>query len=263
MKRTKVLGVMLIGMILVTGCGSRNENKEKYGPYEEFITVDVFDNQANYQGIQSGWFGELIKEKFNMELNIIAPNVAGGGDTLFETRFAAGNLGDLILFSAEDGMIHNMVTAGLVIDLEPYLKDKEVMRFESAIRKVNEGITPEGIYALPSGLSAKTPTEPSETIEPTYGPYIRWDLYRELGYPKMDTLEDLLPVLKKMQEIEPETENGDKTYGFSFFNDWDMNLMNAAKQPCCLYGYDENGFLLVLFIFYQNMLFTIIISSIK
>ena len=28
-----------------------------------------------------------------MELNIIAPNVAGGGDTLLQTRSAAGDLG--------------------------------------------------------------------------------------------------------------------------------------------------------------------------
>ena len=29
--------------------------------YEEFLTVDVFDSQANYQGIQSGWFAKIVK----------------------------------------------------------------------------------------------------------------------------------------------------------------------------------------------------------
>lgn len=38
---------------------------------------------------------------------------------------------------------------------------------------------------------------------------------------------------------------GEKTYAFSFFKDWDSNLMNAVKQPCCFYGYDEYGFVLV------------------
>ena len=79
--------------------------------YEDFITVDVFDGQANYQGTQSGWFAQLVKEKFNMELNIIAPNVAGGGDTLFQTRSAAGDLGDLILTNADGGRLQNLVTA--------------------------------------------------------------------------------------------------------------------------------------------------------
>lgn len=244
-KGNKVISLILAGLLSVTGCGNSQKDDREYGPYDEFITVDVFDNQANYQGIQSGWFGKLIKDKFNMELNIIAPNVAGGGDTLFETRFAAGNLGDLVLFSAKDKMIQDMVTAGLLLDMEPYLKDKSIMKYEEAIRNVNEGIMPKGIYVLPSGLSDKLPTEPSETIEPSYGPYIRWDLYRELGYPELNTIEDLLPVLKKMQQLEPETAQGNRTYGFSFFKDWDNNLMVAAKQPCCFYGYDESGFLLV------------------
>lgn len=77
----------------LTGCGGDDKKEasnkgSKDGNYEEFITVDVFDAFANYQGIQSGWFAKVVKDKFNMELNIIAPNVAGGGDTLYQTRSA-------------------------------------------------------------------------------------------------------------------------------------------------------------------------------
>ena len=67
---------------LLAGCGGDNKSADtgsKDGNYDEFITVDVYDEFANYQGIQSGWFAKIIKDKFNMELNIIAPNVAGGG----------------------------------------------------------------------------------------------------------------------------------------------------------------------------------------
>ncbi|MBQ6786641.1 MAG: ABC transporter substrate-binding protein [Lachnospiraceae bacterium] len=241
----KTICVLLTGIMTLSGCATGQEISTDTCPYEEFIVVDVFDNQANYQGIQSGWFGKLVKDKFNMELNIIAPNVAGGGDTLLETRSAAGDLGDLIFFNGDDVTLQDMVTAGLLMDMETYIKDKDIMRFETAIRKVNNELIPAGIYALPSGLSKKAPTEPAETIEPTYGPYIRWDLYKQLGYPKMETLEDILPILKQMQQLEPKTADGDKTYGFSFFKDWDGNLMNAIKQPCCFYGYDESGFVLV------------------
>ena len=45
---------------------SSTGTEENTSPYEEFITVDVFDGQANYQGIHGGWFGEIVKEKFNM-----------------------------------------------------------------------------------------------------------------------------------------------------------------------------------------------------
>lgn len=240
----KMTVTLLVISLSLNGCGFISESEEKC-PYEEFLVVDVFDCLANYQGIQSGWFAKLVKDKFNMELNIIAPNVAGGGDTLFEIRSAAGNLGDIVVFSGERQALQNMVTSGLIMDMEPYMKGKEVMRFETAIRNVNSSITPKGLFAIPTELSSNSPTTPSESKEPTYGPYIRWDLYKELGYPPINTLEDLLPILSQMQQLEPYTETGEKTYAFSFFRDWDANLMNAAKQPCCFYGYDENGFVLV------------------
>ena len=241
-KKGKLLPVFLTVCVLASGCGLQGEEQNSY---EEFLEVDVFDCLANYQGIQSGWFAHMVKEKFNMELNIIAPNVAGGGDTLFETRSAAGNLGDLLIINGENGALQELVNQGLVVNMQPYLENKDILRFDTAIRTMNEGIVPEGIYAFPSEMSENAPTTPGESLEPVYGPYLRWDLYKELDYPKISTLEELLPVLKRMQELEPKTSDGENTYGFSFFKDWDANLMNAAKQPCCFYGYDECGFVLV------------------
>ena len=88
---------MLASVLMMSGCTAGRKEKENECPYEEFIVVDVFDDLANFQGIQSGWFAKVVKDKFNMELNIIAPNVAGGGNTLYEIRSAAGNLGDLLI----------------------------------------------------------------------------------------------------------------------------------------------------------------------
>jgi len=226
------------------GCGAKKTADADVCPYEDFIVVDVFDSLANFQGIQSGWFAKIVKDKFNMELNIIAPNVSGGGATLFETRCAAGNVGDLIICTSENGILEDLINSNLIIDMADYLKDEQIMRYEYAIRALNEGLGEDSIYAIPSEISLQSATTPAEGLDPTFGPYLRWDLYSEIGHPEISTLEDLLPVLKQMQELCPETESGQPTYGFSFFSDWDGNLMNAAKQPCCFYGYDEFGFLL-------------------
>ena len=234
-----LLCVITVGSILFT----KEKNRNKC-PYKEFITVDVFDAQANFQGIQSGWFAKVVKDRFNMELNIIAPNVAGGGDTLYGIRSAAGNLGDLAIVGGDKGNLESMVTAGLIMDMSGYLKGKDIMRYETAIRDLNNRVSTTGIYAIPSELSQNSPLTSSETMEPTYGPYLRWDLYEQLGYPEIKTLEDLLPVLKDMQELMPYSDVGNPTYAFSFFKDWDGNMMNNAKQPACLYGYDESGFVL-------------------
>lgn len=239
----KIIAVSVILSMVLGGCAGWQEKSDC--PYEEFIVVDVFDSPANYQGIQSGWFAKIVKDKFNMELNIIAPNVAGGGDTLYEIRSAAGDLGDLIILDSGSGKLQDAVTAGILMDMSRLLAGKEIMQYETAIRALNDGIGQENcIYAIPSSVSNNTPLTPSESLELSYGTYVRWDLYERLDYPGMETLEDLLPVLKQMQELEPYSESGKPTYAFSFFKDWDGNLMNAAKQPACLYGYDESGFVL-------------------
>lgn len=243
--RSKALlcaGLLLTSTLGLFGCSSGQTSQAKV--YEEPLVIDVFDSLANYQGMQSGWFAKLVKDKFNMELNIIAPNVSGGGDTLYRTRAAAGNLGDLIICSGQNNNLQDLVTAGLVIDMQDYLKDAEIMKYEKAIRNLNGPVDSTAIYAIPSSVSFQSCTQPSESGDPTFGPYLRYDLYAALGYPSIKTLDDLLGVLAQMQALQPVSESGNPTYAFSFFKDWDGNMMNSAKQPACFYGYDEYGFVL-------------------
>lgn len=229
----------------VTKAASDSSEKTGKEKYPKFITVDVFDGLANYQGMQSGWFAKIVKEKFNMELNIIAPNVAGGGDTLYQTRSAAGDLGDLIIYGADSGKLQNMVTAGLLTDMTDLIKNEEnLKKYQAGIDSLNTLAKEDGIYGVPSSVSLQPATNPSEGLDPTFGPYLRWDAYKAVGYPQMSTLEDLLPVLKSMQKAVPKSDSGKKTYGISLFKDWDGNMMCLAKQPTCFYGYDELGFVL-------------------
>lgn len=214
--------------------------------YDKFITIDVFDGQANYQGVASGWFADYVKKKFNMEMNIIAPNVAGGGETLFQTRSAAGNIGDIVMMGSENGRLADTVKAGLLLDITDRIdKSQYVKNYPNAIKMIQDVIGSDKVYAIASQASSNSPLKPSEGLDLTYGPYVRWDLYTAIGSPELKTLEDLLPVLKQMQEKNPKSDSGKKTYGMSLFKDWDGNMMCLAKQPACMYGYDENGFQLL------------------
>ncbi len=264
----KKLVSVLLCVILVTsmlyGCGNKADKAAKdstaagstaktaadasaagAAKYPEFITVDVFDNLANYQGIMSGWYAKIVKENFNMELNIIAPNVAGGGDTLFQTRSAAGELGDLIIIGAENGRMQDVVTANLLYDITKLSSArKNLTKYQAAIDSLNKMVEGDAIYGIPSLVSEQPATNPSEGLDLTFGPYIRWDAYKSIGYPQIKTLEDLIPVFKDMQKAAPVSKTGKKTYAISLFKDWDGNMMCMAKQPTCFYGYDELGFVL-------------------
>ena len=240
----------LIGAMALTACTAADNDDDtattasldKDWSTAEPITVDVYDGLANYMGIQGGWFAKVVKDKFNMELNIIAPNVAGGGDTLYNTRVAGGELGDLVVVDKGQQM-DELVEGGLLLDASKYRDAMtNLAPFDAAVDKLNEG--KDGVYGFPTSVSSLKPTEPSEGLEPTFGPYLRWDLYADAGYPQIGTLEDLLPVLKSMQDANPKAENGQKAYAISLFKDWDGNMMVTAKQPATLYGYDEMGFVL-------------------
>ncbi len=255
-KIIKPISLMLAASLVATSCGGDDTTggsttteggttTEASTGYEETITVDVYSDLANYQGIQSGWFGKVVKDKFNMELNIIAPNVAGGGDTLYQTRVAAGDLGDLIITTAEKGRLNDLAKYGLLYDITSTLEDEtNLQNYKAGIDSINSLVEVDGTYAVPVAVSNKAATEPSEGLEPTYAPYIRWDLYKQLGYPEISSVYDMLPILKQMQDLYPQTETGKKVYGFSMFADWDGNLMMYAKQIACMYGFEETGYLL-------------------
>lgn len=51
-------------------------------------------------------------------------------------------------------------------------------------------------------------------------PWIRWDYYKEMGYPEIKSNEDLLKVLSDMLKAHPKNEDGKKMLGISPWFDW-------------------------------------------
>ena len=72
---------------------------------------------------------------------------------------------------------------------------------------------------------------------------LRWDLYKELGYPEVNTIDDLYNLFVSMKEICPTDEAGNETYAVSMWPDWDGNMVMYVKAfATCYWGYDEMGF---------------------
>lgn len=212
--------------------------------YPEFLTIEVFSSQSNYQGLQSGWFAKIVRDKFNMELNIIAPNVAGGGDTLYQTRSANGNLGDIILTNLDLNRLKDLVQAELVLDMTDYIDNCENLKqYLPAIQTASALAEKEGLWGVPSSISLVSATEPGEISEPTGAPSIRWDLYKQAGYPEIKSLDELLSALKQMQDLAGKSDSGKDVYAISLFADWDGSIMQNAGAFFPMYGYDhDNGY---------------------
>ena len=185
------------------------------------LTIDIYDAAANYHGIQTGWFAKVVKDRFNLELNIIAPQVAG--NELYATRAEEGNLGDIVIVDKKD--FSDLLKAGLVRDISDKLPECEnIMKFKDQIDVYNKGLTGEdGVYyGIPSEMTDTSPT--SLTDDVIYSsPMLRWDLYTEIGRPKLANLDDLLDALAKIHEIHPTNEDGDPAYPLTLWADWDGN----------------------------------------
>lgn len=204
----------------------------------ETLTLNVYTQLANYEGIQIGWFGDVMLEKFNVKLNII-----NEGDGVFSTRMESGDLGDLVVFgndgdqykqAAEKGMLFDWEDEDLVQNYGPTI----VKNMSPALEK-NKKISGGKLY----GFGHNVALNGGSFGDFDYHPDIRWDLYQQIGSPAINTLEDYVDVLKKMKEICPTSDSGKETYGVSLFNDWDGNMVMFVKATATnFFGVDEFHF---------------------
>ena len=217
MKSKKIGSILLAGVLLttaLTGCG-----KDKDSGNKDLMTIEIYDVAANYQGLQTGWFDKVVKDRFNLELNIIAPQVAG--DAIYQTRASMGNLGDIVLLDNTD--FADCVKNGLVKDISGEIeKYPNLMTYKEQIDTFNNGL--EGndgaTYGIPCQMTNTSPTSYSQDVIYS-SPMLRWDLYKEIGEPDIEDLNGLLDALEKIKEVHPANETGDPAYPLSLWPDWD------------------------------------------
>ena len=78
---------------------------------DETVTLNVYSQLANYEGEQIGWFAQIMKDKFNVKLNIIS-----NGDGVFDTRMESGDLGDIVLFGSDGEEYTRAYSNGMLLD---------------------------------------------------------------------------------------------------------------------------------------------------
>lgn len=227
-----LVSVMVCGMF--AGCGK--------GSKDGTITLTVFSELANYSGEQVGWVAKLLKEKFNVVLNIIPST-----DGVYETRMESGNLGDIVVWGSDGENYTRAIEAGLLYD---WNEDNLVQEYgpyiyanmQGALKKnakISEGVTGKPtVYGFGHNVAGSNGDHASFF----YTWDIRWDLYKQLGYPEINNLDDLVQVLTDMKALCPTDDNGNETYGVSLWPDWDGDMVMYVKaMATAYYGYDEHG----------------------
>ena len=224
----KLLSVLLASSMVIgsasalTGCGSKKN---------EVIKLNVYSQLANFSGKQIGWSADILKKKFNVELNIIPE-----GDGVFETRMTSGNLGDIVVWGADNDKYPLAVKNNLLFGWEddnvldeygPYIKKNmpDALKKNKELTKTITNGASDKLYGF--GANVALNSKDHESFFYTWD--TRWDLYKKLGYPKIKNLQDYHKMLKNMQKLCPSDDSGNKVYA----------VMYVKAMATAYYGYDE------------------------
>lgn len=225
-KQAGIMSSAALLLLAAAGCSSGKSGENDGG----IAKLSVYTESSTFEGNVTGYMGKYLKDKLNMEINVV-PNVVGGSSR-FETKLATGDLGDLIVFTSADDL-KKAIDAGAVLNLKDEISSlPNVSRFGEATKRVENNFG--GLYGVPTQVSL---TSEVTSTNPISIPSLRFDYYQELGTPEIKDFWDYYDVVEKMVKAHPTTESGDKFYGLSLFSEWDGTSVNLAKQVATFYGY--------------------------
>ncbi len=200
-----------------------------------YVTAFVGRNEPD--GIRTDPVSRYIEEALNIQLELTGV-IESDYPTQLSGMIASDELPDIFLFSDVVKQFPMLMASNRLLALDDYLEpyaqetldDPKGALMIEAYR--SPATSPDGklyLWGLCKGSW-------DDGTLPTCGHYIRWDLYKEAGYPKLETYdEDLLDVIEAMVAQEPETEDGQKVYGvgawFGNGQDWGEWVFTYGLAP--------------------------------
>jgi putative aldouronate transport system substrate-binding protein len=180
------------------------------------------------------WFADYLLDELGIRLELRS-TPPGQLEQYVNTMVASNDMTDIFPFR-DSTVIQNIVNSGKMLNLADH-KDKlpDIFQnplYEKAIAYYTEnfGGPNKGFYCVPTNIG------PNDGVD--YKGWLRYDYYKEIGAPPINSLEDYLTVLKRMQDAHPQNDDGQRVYGFSLWNDWDKQSVAPATYIATTFGYD-------------------------
>jgi spermidine/putrescine-binding protein len=136
----------------------------------------------------------------------------------YASAMASGSLPDIV---ATSNNLSAILSAGLALNVDPYLEEYVPNFLQGDARRtynvfkrlMNDG---DGFYFFPQNIGYNGVGYSNSSYNRGY--VVRWDYYKELGYPPINNEDDYLNVLQQMHANHPYTEEGYPTYLFGTDN---------------------------------------------
>ncbi len=214
-----------MAIVVLGGCGNNGKNDPETGDVKtssdtsEKITITVGIKNFVDSSTYKYWPMEItkaIEDKLNIELKIINYD-----DQKLSIDLTSGDMCDIMCIGPE--YIENVLKGKHAVYLDDYTDTlaKNIFsdRFEtrnSIIREFRSG-DESNLYFTTPGELGEGEGEKYPTV--MYGYVVRWDLYKKIGMPEINSGEDYIEALKKMKEVYSETEEGLPVYAMGHYND--------------------------------------------
>lgn len=185
--------------------------------FDERVELDVvaFVGSDEPDGRRTDPTSLWLEESLNIDLYLTHVTEADW-PTQLSAMLADNDLPDIFLLSDVTKQLPMLTDAGSVLDYRPYLADYAPNTAIDPAAQLMFAANSASAYSPDGGLYLWGLCKGSwdDGTQPTCGHYIRWDLYKEAGYPTLEVFDtDMLDVMEAMVALEPETADGQKTYG--------------------------------------------------
>lgn len=205
--------------------GIDNGGQEAAGQ-DEVVTLKMFiRNQSKYTGLQEDPVAKYIEEKLGIRIELTVDSSLGNTtaqtstfNELLATKLASNDLDDIMDFGSPSGnpeILNNLnraVEAGMIIPLDDLVAEYTENLSTDPRLTIRNDYRREHMYNDGKFYSVGGWGGMGLDQLPGAANWVRWDLYKEMGYPDVETDEDYLEMLKEMQDSYPETPGGEKVY---------------------------------------------------
>lgn len=223
--------ILLASTLLVGGCGGNNGASGGSGANGEAgddtspVTFTFFgaDASPNWNNMKDE-VGKVITEKTGVTIEAEFDVGSGGGDNKVSLMAASGDVPDLIFAKAN---ISKLVDAGYIVDMTDLIEEhapnlKKI--FSENMNRLKYSKEDPAIYSIPSNGGVD-----QQYFDAGGGFEIQQRVLKELGYPKVNTVQDYENALKQYVEKNPTTD-GQPTIPLTLNAD-DWRIMITVTNP--------------------------------
>ena len=208
------------------GTAENDNGGQEAAGQDEVVTLKMFiRNQSKYTGLQEDPVAKYIEEKLGIRIELTVDSSLGNTtaqtstfNELLATKLASNDLDDIMDFGSPSGnpeILNNLnraVEAGMIIPLDDLVAEYTENLSTDPRLTIRNDYRREHMYNDGKFYSVGGWGGMGLDQLPGAANWVRWDLYKEMGYPDVETDEDYLEMLKEMQDSYPGTPGGEKVY---------------------------------------------------